>query len=263
VPVDRPEVSPPSTEVPSGVDELFDQPALWRAEVIDRHVPGPLHAIAASAAPGFPQLMPMLTRAADHSPTGPCLDVGAGLGGISTMWATASARDVIAVDPGQGSTLGARRLFDSLSVVQGSGHALPVRSASIAAAVLIGVTSLLEDVEVLASELARVLLVGGRVCIVDPVANGHDEVIAPPNWFRPLESIECMMGSRYEVAERALADPSVGSWAEVGGYVAARVEAEHDGEPAFDMWRTDQHHLAEMIESGEVLVGATVLTLRS
>jgi SAM-dependent methyltransferase len=257
------EVSALGDEVPSVVDELFDQPALWRAEVIDREVPKLLHAVAAGAAPAFPQLMPMLTRAADHSPAGPCLDIGAGLGGISMMLATASTRNVIAIDPGQGSTVGARKLFESLNVVQASGHELPVRSTSIATVVLIGVTSLIEDVEVLAAELARVLLGGGHLCIVDLVANGHDEVIAPPNWFRPLETIERLMGSQYEVAERAVADPSIGSWADVGGYVAARLDAAHDGEPALDVWRTDQRHLGRMIESGEVLVGASVLTLQS
>jgi hypothetical protein len=49
----------------------------------------------------------------------------------------------------------------------------------------------------------------------------------------------------------------------VDGYVAAPVQADHDSEPALDVWGTDQLHLGRMIESGEVLVGATVLTLQS
>jgi hypothetical protein len=76
-----------------------------------------------------------------------------------------------------------------------------------------------------------------------------------------LEAIERLMGALYEVAERVVADPSVGS--RVDGYVAAPVQADHDSEPALDVWGTDQLHLGRMIESGEVLVGATVLTLQS
>jgi SAM-dependent methyltransferase len=239
--------------------ELFDQPARWRAEVIADVIPPPLQAVAASAAPAFPQLMPILQRAASHAPPGVCLDVGAGLGGISVLWSQASRRHVIAVEPGAGSSAGAGQLFADLTVVRASGVALPVRSGSVAAIAMVGVTSLVGDLRTLARECRRVLLDHGCICVIDLVVDGSEPLVVGRNWFRPLERVEGAFGPDVEVVERAVADVSVGSWMRLGERVADVVECRHAGEEALDVWKADQRHLDALMDSDRLLIGATTL----
>jgi ubiquinone/menaquinone biosynthesis C-methylase UbiE len=246
--------------MPAGdTEELFDQPALRRAELISRFVAGPMRPIVASAAPGFPQLLPLMRRTAERSPVGLCLDLGAGLGGISQLWSEVAHRTVISMDPARGSTVGARALFQSLLTVQASADALPVRSSSIAAVAVVGVTSLMSALDELAAELQRVLKPAGCVCIIDLVANGRTTITASPNWFRPLDGIEREMGPMFEVVDRAFAEPESGSWTRAGEPITQRIVRTCRSEHWFDTWQADQDHLAGFLSSGDVLIGATVM----
>lgn len=241
----------------SATAAVFDAPACWRADSIERAgLTGARRVAAASPGPAFPQLLWFLNRHLGEVPPGPVVDAGAGLGGVAEAVRAATRRDVVGCEPTWGSCSSARRLFPELAMAQATGEALPVRTGAAAAVVLCGVVSLVPTLEPLLDEVVRVLHPAGRLLVVDLVsADAHDHDVGP-NRFRSLETLhELLAAAGLGVVDVATALVDVGEWSEVGRVVTDDVVARHRGDPGYDEWRADLDHLGAVMADGTVITG--------
>ena len=239
---------------------IFERPANWRtAAALEVARNRNERQAAASPGPAFPQVLALVQRAIQRAPDGPVVDLGAGLAGISDWIAQRTGRFVIPTDSAHASCVGARRLFPGLTPLRADLTALPVRSESVAAIVIAGVTSLVhgDAFDACIDEAARCLRVGGRLALVDLVAATSTDVRRPPNIFRSSETICSAFATHgFTDVDHALGETGVGSWTDFNSTIGAHVRAHADHGPAYDAWRHDQAHLQRVMESGMVLVGA-------
>lgn len=251
------------------VAEVFDEPAAWRASIIDELcLRGERRQAAASPSPGFPQLAGLLVSALEQAPPGAVVDVGGGLGGLTDRLDRATARRCILVEPSARSITGAVRLFPSIAAVQARAERLPVRSGSCGGVVLCGVVSLARDVGLWLHEASRVLRPGGVLFVADLWSSSATSIDRPPNRFWSIEALSqhaCRAG--FDRRDVAVCEPTVGWWSAAGRAVAERVrrrrESSAGGDVTLAHWEEDRRHLDEVVEDGEVVAGGVAFVRRS
>jgi ubiquinone/menaquinone biosynthesis C-methylase UbiE len=240
---------------------LFDAPSWWRADAARRlGLTGDELIAAASPGAGFPAALRTLARSLRVGPGRRLVDVGGGLGGASRWLADATGAEVVLVEPAAGSVAAARTLFGDLRAVIAEGDALPLQTASVDAATLLGVTSLVEDLGPLLAEVGRALRPGGRLGVSDLVAADEALLPRPPNTFRTLQALadELDRGG-FTVTEAATGTPTPAeSWRRIELTVTEEIRRLHHHEPGFARWAADQAHLDGLAASGAVATGLVV-----
>lgn len=247
------------------VQGVFDEPAIWRASIIDElRLRGEDRQAAASPAPGLPQLSALLVAALAHAPRGPIIDVGGGLGGLTDHLDRSTARTCVLVEPSECSVDAAAQLFPSIAITRARADTLPVRSNSCGGLVLCGVVSLMVEVESWMREAHRVLRTGGVLFVADLWSSSTTPIDRPPNRFWSIEVLSWHAArSGFVRRDLAVCDPTVGSWSSAGSLVAERLRRRHRLDEALTAWTEDQRHLDEVISSGEVVAGGVTFLRRS
>lgn len=242
------------------ISTMFERPARWRTDAVlalantreERQA-------AASPGPAFPQALGLVERAVSGAPVGPVIDVGAGLAGITDWVSDQASRDVLPIDASQESCIGAVRIFPHLTPIRADVVALPLRPRSVAAVVVAGVLSLLDDHTHVAciEEVARCTRPGGLLAVVDLISSTSRDVRCEPNFLRSAESlVSGLVRVGFVPIEQAIAEPEVGWWTDFDGRVHEHIRLHHDDVGAYRGWLHDQNHLRDMMASGDVLVGA-------
>lgn len=235
-------------------------PALWRAEIIGEfRLRGEERCAAASPVPGFPQVLRSVLSTMDDVPDGPWVDVGGGLGGVSSWLERSAGVDAVVLDREVLSLRAARRLFPTLRTAAADVSALPLRSCSAAAAIVSGVVSLLDDLEALLAETRRIIAPGGAVVVTDLWSTGPSSLRRDPNVFWSIEELSAA-AVRHGLARThvAIADPSTGWWSGASQQVADEIDQRYSGREAYGQWRRDQDHLVDVIRSGCVIPAGVV-----
>jgi SAM-dependent methyltransferase len=239
---------------------MFERPALWRTEaVLELADTREERQAAASPGPAFPQALGLVERAVSGAPAGPVIDVGAGLAGITDWLSDQTSRDVLPIDASHESCIGAVRIFPQLTPIRANVVALPLRPRSVAAVVMAGVLSLLDDHSHVAciEEAARCLRPDGLLAVVDLISSTSQDVRCEPNFFRSAESLgRGFVRAGFDPLEQAIAEPEVGWWTDFDGRMLEHIRLHHDDVSAYRGWLHDQNHLRTMMGSGGVLVGA-------
>ena len=236
---------------------VFDEPAIWRASIIDELcLRGEDRQAAASPAPGLPQLSELLVAALERAPKGPIVDVGGGLGGLTDRLDRSTARTCVLVEPSECSVDAAAQLFPSIAITRARADALAVRSNSCGGLVLCGVVSLMVEIESWMSEARRVLRPGGVLFVADLWSSSTTSIDRPPNRFWSIEALSLHAArSGFVRRELAVCEPTVGSWSGAGSMVAERLRRRHRLDDAFAPWEEDQRHLDDVLSSGAVVAG--------
>lgn len=244
------------------VAEVFDEPALWRAEIISRfRLRGAERCAAASPSPGFPRLLNSMVGAIGEPPPGTWLDVGGGLGGVASWIGRTLGRTVVSLDPSVRSLQASCQLFHEVPVVAATGQHLPVRSGSVPVVLLCGVVSLLDDLEPLIAEAGRVLRDDGSVIVTDLWSATASSVESPPNVFWSLERFLQVAGTQgLHQRHVAVTDTSTGWWSESAAQVADEIRRRYADREGFDAWRRDTEHLETVVAEGAVLAAGAVLS---
>ncbi|MET0459081.1 MAG: class I SAM-dependent methyltransferase [Ilumatobacteraceae bacterium] len=242
--------------------DVFDEPSRWRlAAVRSLGLVGEERIAGVITGAAYPDA---LTTIVDRltGVRGVVCDVGAGLGGASQWMASRIDAPVVAVEPEATSVTAAAELFPELGLVQGAATAIPIGTRRAGAVTLLGVLSLVEDLDVVLAEVARVLTPGGVVGITD-LCTVRDDRWAPPgsaNVFRRAEHLTVALAEHgMRVSDRWSAPADLGtSWQDVGGRVDDEIVRRFAAEPAYAAWRDDRARLAEEIEAGALIVETLV-----
>jgi SAM-dependent methyltransferase len=244
---------------------VFDEPALWRAEVIeDLRLRGAERCAAACPGPGYPQLLATVIEGLDDSPPGWWIDVGGGLGGVADWLMRRTRRSVVAFEPSPGSVRGASRLFPLLTVVQAGAERLPLPAASVSGVVVSGVISLFDSIDGLLGEAARVLVTDGVLGITDIWSTTDTTTPAPPNTFWAVEDVVAAANrAGFDSVGFAICSTSTGWWSDAAQQVDEVIERRYRSRPGYDAWMRDRAHLSEVFADGLVTAGACVFTRRS
>jgi len=109
----------------------------------------------------------------------PILDIGAGTGIWSNAFVTWFSSPVVAVEPSAGmrEMALATGLRTGVSIVAGSGEAIPLRDESVGVAWMSTVIHHINDLDIAATELARVLRGGSALLIRNSFPFRHDEIM--------------------------------------------------------------------------------------
>jgi SAM-dependent methyltransferase len=251
--------------VTTTVAEVFDEPAAWRAAIIDELcLRGERRQAAASPGPGFPQLAGLLVSSLQQAPPGAVVDVGGGLGGLTDRLDRSTARTCVLVEPSAHSIASAVRLFPSIAAVRAPAEQLPVRSGSCAGVVLCGVVSLMTDIEPWLHEAQRVLRPEGVLFVADLWSSSSTSIVRPPNRFWSVEEVsEHASRAGFVRHDVAVCEPTVGSWSDVGRAVAERMHRRHGVDAALQRWEEDRRHLDDVVARGEVVAGGVTYVRRS
>jgi SAM-dependent methyltransferase len=245
-------------------DELFDRPARWRREAISTlGLDGEDRIAGAVTGAGYPDaLEPAVQRAAAGQLWG---DIGAGLGAASSWLAIRSGATVIAVEPERTSAVEAATLFPELPMIVGDAGALPLATATLDGVTLLGVLSLVADLEAALTEAQRVVRANGHLVISDlwSVPAAPDPEAAEDNVFRPVGRVVAAieaMGATVDHVWLAPGDLPT-DWDEIGGRVDEEMARAHGDDPAFDAWHDDRARLRHEIAAGRLRVATVVSTL--
>jgi SAM-dependent methyltransferase len=247
------------TKAASGQD-FFGEPFTWRAEaaaalgVTSDDLPAAL-----SPGPSFPGLLRSIVASLPTSPR-TVVDVGSGLGGDSEFLRRATGATVFAVEPSKAARQAAASCFPHLRHVDGdAAHTgLPGDIADVV--VMSGVLSLIDEPQPVLTEVARLLIAGGRMAVADLFATGTGDRRSPPNVFRTFDSVAASCSAHgLAVVEVIEAPPSPEpEWAAIADQVDAWIERECHDRDGYDAWRRDREHLDRHIASGDVVGGCVI-----
>jgi SAM-dependent methyltransferase len=243
--------------------DVFDEPARWRGEAVERlGLKGEARMAAVAPGAAFPVALLPLLRHLELAPGDTVVDLGAGLGGASAWLRARTGAEAVAVEPAAGSAAAAKQLFTDLPVVIATSSASAVRGGVADAVTLLGVTSLIGDLTATLTEARRLLRRGGRLGLSDVCLAEGDLERHGPNTFRSLARLAAeMTGAGFLCIEVAAGEADLTTeWHELAGAVDDAVEAAHAGDPAFPAWRADQQHITRLA-SGGYLHAATIVAI--
>lgn len=135
------------------------------------------------------------------------LDIGCGPGTLARRLVDAGA-EVTGIDPGAAALARARDAVPEARFESATGEALPFPDASFQGAVMLNALHHVPDPAAALAEAARVLVSGGRLVVVEPLAEG--------SFFDALRPIED------ETAVRAAAQDAIASALARGAYACRR-----------------------------------------
>ncbi|MCX6519807.1 MAG: methyltransferase domain-containing protein, partial [Actinobacteria bacterium] len=155
-------------------------------------------------------------------------------------------------------------LFPALTVRPGTAEASGLPDAIADAVLLSGVVSLIDDLDAVLFEAARVARPDGAVAIGDLFSSRSHTLRSGRNVFRTVESVAERVGALgWTVVEVGIGSPpSDASWAVAAAAVDEWIRRHRRDHPAFDVWSTDQAHLGRHVERGD-LVAACVIARSS
>nr|MBA3606080.1 methyltransferase domain-containing protein [Acidimicrobiia bacterium] len=193
-------------------------------------------------------------------------DVGAGLSAASSWIAERGATEVVAVEPKARSAQAGRSLFPDLPVVVGAAEALPLRAGSVDGVTMLGLLSLIADLDATIGEALRVVRHGGVVGVTDlcAVSEGRRRDGPAGNEFRTVDALAAALtrlGADVVSVWTAPGDLAT-SWDEPGERVATAMGAAHGTDEGFGAWRDDQARLHEAIDSGDLHIATLVAERR-
>ena len=252
--------------------ELFDEPSRWRAEAA-RAVGLRGEALLAGVSPGAscPSVLhSMASSILAHSTANGrarldlVVDLGAGVGGISEWFRARTGAAVVAVEPAPGAREAAASLFPALTVRAGTAEASGLPDAIADAVLLSGVVSLIDDLDAVLAEAARVARPDGAIAIGDLFSSRPETLRSSRNVFRSVESVtEHVAALGWEVVEVGIGSPPPdASWADAAAAVDEWIRCHRAEHPAFAVWSADQAHLGRHVEQGD-LIAACLVARRS
>ena len=168
----------------------------------------------------------------------------------------------VVVEPEAASVRAAAELFPGLAVVQGEATALPIAHDRCAAVTLLGVVSLVDDLDDVLAEVARVLAPGGVVGITDLCAVGQDRLTpdGSANVFRRADVlIAALAALGIRTTDRWTAPADLRTpWDDVRDRVDDEIGRRFAAEPAYEAWVDDRRQIHEQITSGSLVVETIV-----
>lgn len=247
--------------IEQSVTTPFEEPALWRADIIaDFRLRGEERCAAASPVPGFPQILRSVVSVLEDVPDGPWVDIGGGLGGVSSWLERHLGVETIVLDAEVQSLRAARRLFPSLRTAACDVSALPLGNRSAAVAIVSGVASLLDDLDAMLGEVRRTIDPAGVLVVVDLWSTSQSTRRHDPNTFWSIEEFALRADGHGLVRTHvAVADTTTGWWSGAARQVSDEIDRRYAGREAYRAWRSDQDHLQAVIESGTVLPAGVVM----
>ena len=236
--------------------ELFEDPSDWRTNaVLAMGLDGEQRCAGASTSAAMPQLVDHLCDVLATTAPGTGLDIGGGLGPLSSWLMQRTQHRVVPVDPSSASCRGAQRLFGIASVMAGA-STLPFATASCSVTVLNGVISLLDDLGSAVAEAARTTRPGGIVAVADLTANGDRRVTTANNTFWVADDVVAALErAGCTVDYVACAEPGIGDWASAQQAVDDEIRRRYAEAAGFEQWREDGARLGALIDAGTI--GAT------
>ena len=253
---------------PSATDDAmaaeFDTVPRWTVDAVaalgeSYAVPG------ACRGSGTPSMLQWLLDGLGPAPGEPLLDVGAGMGGPAAFARSARGVRPVVVDPSAAACDAARRLF-SLDSVLAVGERLPLADHAFRSAWCLGTVCTTPRHAELVGELSRVVRAGGRVGLLVLVATEGSSFTEPTgNHFPTRPRLEELLaGSGLAVLaereSRTLPEAPL-AWRRAEEAVAARVEADHEDDPALLAARRQEQVLGRLLADGDV-VGLAVVAVR-
>ena len=208
---------------------------------------------------GSPAALAWLAESLRLEPGMTLLDVGAGLGGASAWAAEHYAIRPIGIDPMVEASRGVARLFGQPAVTA-TAASLPLRSASVTAAWMLGVLDTLDDPDRALAELRRVLDDTGRVGILAYVASATVSTKETPdgNHFQPTGALETALEQAgFVVVDRVegaqLPGPPL-DWQLRQDRLQSELDRLHDGDPRWILAADQERAFARLLDAGTVTV---------
>jgi ubiquinone/menaquinone biosynthesis C-methylase UbiE len=250
----------------SAETDLFDRPMAWRYHAVERlGLRGVDRVAGLAVGAGFPDALEPIRSAIDGR-SGIVCDIGSGLGGVSSWLAAGVTARVVAVEPELRAASLGRRAFPELPTIGGSADALPFAAGSAVAVTLVGVLSVVGDMESVLSEAARVVAPGGVVAISDLVSTSSDSVVMPSTGteVRPPQWIIDGLAARGVAVDEVCATSAknMSRWAEVATAVEEEIADRHAGTPAYERWRADSDVLGRLLEDSVLRIVTLIATRR-
>jgi SAM-dependent methyltransferase len=246
--------------------DVFDRPVAWRYHAVERMgLRGEDRIAGLAIGAGYPDALEPVRDAVAHL-DGVVCDIGAGLG-AATTWIGSGIAHMVAVEQEIRAIALAHRAFPQLPFVGAAAGALPLCSAACAGAALLGVVSLLDDVDPVLTEIARIVHPGGAVFVSDLFATGSTTLEVPTtnNRMRSLAELVDVLSRHGLRTEDVLpiTRGSPGHWTDVSDAVDAEIARRHLGTPSFQRWRDDGDVLRRMLSDSLVQTVTIIATRRS
>lgn len=246
------------------VDEVFDAPSRWRARIVDDlGLTGDARCAGVSTSAAMPAVLEPALAAIRRAPDGIVLDLGGGLGSTAAWLQTSSGRACIVVEPSFTSCRMVGETFASLTAVCGDSAAVPVADAGSAVCVLNGVVSLVEDLDELVDEAARVLCNQGSSR--SPTRWPHPTVTstdrARTSFVPSMSSADTTSDRVSTSSQRTMCDRGPGTWGEIQEIVDDEIERRHRRDPGFATWMRDHTRMRDLV-ARDVITSGYVVAVR-
>ncbi len=230
-------------------DSEFD----WQASLIGAELLGESRAVQIAAAcrgSGNPGALAWVAEGLGIVATSTVIDLGAGLGGPAAWLADRYRCRPVALEPAAGASDAARNLFGGdIDIVLGSAHTVPFCNDSFEVALLLGVVSVVDDVNAVLVEARRI---GTSLGVMDYCATASGSVKAGGSVFLPVdalqEALECAGWSVDQSTNFPTQAPN--PWREAAKEATKRAAAAAD-EDADDA-AGSQAEVVAAIEEGEI-----------